>query len=767
MMVRIVCAALRRFFVLVVACAPLWPGVAPAQQFPLSAAEVADSAALAASTPRLAAQVLAEYHDTNRTRYLDNRFRLEMLLGRYSDAASTLTVLRQAQQDTTAPTRALNVQYEILSAAMTDRIETSFGERFASAFRLRFARLDDAAAAWASRTILQSARAVAGDLRWATPNLNGRTSVSVNEALTLLRVFNAAETYRRFAGLPAALVAEDDSRRYVIETNVAVRTPDKATVCVFMARPRSARAKLPTLMQFTIYADSIVSLRDAVLTAAHGYDGVVAHTRGKACSSDEIVPYTYDGRDAVAVIDWIAQQPWSDGRVGMYGGSYSGFTVWAAAKYMPAPLKAMMVGAPVAPGVDVPMEGNVFWNFIYPWPFYTTNNRWLDNETYNDFGRWNRLNRAWYTTGLSYRKMETIDSTANPVFAQWIAHPALDSFWRSTVPQNGDYSRINIPVLQTAGYFFGGPGGAAWYFREHYRNNPNAQHYMLWGPYDHLQAQRGVVTPQNDTATYIAGYEIDPVARIDILRLRYAWFDYVLKGAPRPALLVDRINYEVVGANVWRHAPSIGAMSTSRMRLYFNAERSGATYKLTPGQGKAGSVVTQTVNLADRSDVDALPVGGLLGSALDRTNAVTFVSEPLTDSMDVAGLISGHLELIANKRDFDFVITLYELLPDGQYFQIVPFTARASYAASPSERRLLTPRQVERLDFGGGIRLMARRVAPGSRIVMTLAIPKSPRQQINYGTGRDVSDESIVDAATPLIIRWLPGSYVDLPVRKR
>src|SRR5437660_7756170 len=110
----------------------------------------------------------------------------------------------------------------------------------------------------------------------------------------------------------------------------------------------------------------------------------LGHTRGKACSPDKTVPYVYDGADAAALIDWIAAQPWSDGRVGMYGGSYSGFTAWAAAKHMPKALKAIMVGAPVAPGVDVPMEGNVFWNFVYPWPFYTTNTRWLDNATYND-----------------------------------------------------------------------------------------------------------------------------------------------------------------------------------------------------------------------------------------------------------------------------------------------------------------------------------------------------------------------------------------------
>jgi uncharacterized protein len=45
-----------------------------------------------------------------------------------------------------------------------------------------------------------------------------------------------------------------------------------------------------------------------------------------------------------------------------------------------------------------------------------------------------------------------------------------------------------------------------------------------------------------------------------------------------------------------------------------------------------------------------------------------------------------------------------------------------------------------------------------------LGIVKNSGQQINYGTGKDVNDESIADAGDPLTIRWLGGSYVDLPV---
>ena len=94
------------------------------------------------------------------------------------------------------------------------------------------------------------------------------------------------------------------------------------------------------------------------------------------------------------------------------------------------------------------------------------------------------------------------------------------------------------------------------------------------GPYGHFDAQRGVVTALADTTTNISGYEIDPVARIDIIaELRYPWFDWIMKGGPKPRLLADRINYEVIGANRWKHAPSVNAMANATLRFYLSAER--------------------------------------------------------------------------------------------------------------------------------------------------------------------------------------------------
>ena len=741
----------------------------PAQALPLSSADLADSAALSRSMPRLAAAVLATARGDSSDRLGDHRFRLELLTGRYAEAARSLEQSRAPQivRDPRPAVRALHVQYGIHARAREAAARTGrpYAEMFANAFRETFARLDDPTSALVARAMLVTPSTVANDLRWATPDLSGRTEIGLAEALTLLDVYSAVQAYREFAGLPQALIAEDEQRRYLIEPNLAVSTPDGATVCAIVVRPRAASGRLPTLLQFTIYADSVASMRDALRAASHGYVGVTGFTRGKACSRDVAVPYLHDGGDAAALIDWIAAQPWSDGQVGMYGGSYSGFTPWAAARHVPKALRAIMVGAPAAPGIDVPMEGNVSWNFVYPWPFYTTNDRWLDNATYNDNRRWNRLYREWYRSGGAYRDLEKIDGTPNPGFAAWLAHPTLDSYWKSLVPQGAEYAKINIPVLQTAGYFFGGPGGATWYFLEHTANNPRADHTLVIGPYDHLQAQRGVVTALGDTATYLAGYEIDPVACIDLVEsLRYPWFDHVLKGGPKPALLKDRVNYQVMGANTWKSAPSVAAAAPRRERLYLTPASSGGRHLLRRSEPPRNASIDHTVDLADRSDVDGFPGGGLVAPAIDTSNAMVFVSEPLASDVEMTGFLSGRLELTANRKDFDFSITPYEWRADGQYVQLPPFQSRASHVGSLTQRRLLTPARRETLVFASRLRMMSRRVAAGSRMVLVLAVIRNPRQQINYGTGGNVSAETLADAREPLRIRWLGGSFVDLPV---
>ncbi len=742
---------------------------APAQVFDFPETRVEDHQALAKVMSGLARQVVAAYKDLDRAKYLGSLYQLQVVAGDYREALRSLASLREMWRSA-RPEQAgwLDVQYEIYAAAKAreEADKPEFAEAYRWAFRDVVGRLDDRNAALAVRMFSWNQASLRRQLQSDLDKQKGKSVIALADAVPLICDYQAEEAYRLSVPLAGALIAEDDARRYVIDKDVAVKMPDGATVCTLVVRPRKAAGRVPALLQFTIYAEPDGNLMQSRLAASHGYAGVIGLTRGKGCSPDKPWPYVHDGADAAALIDWITAQPWSDGRVGMYGGSYSGFTAWAAAKIMPKGLKAIMVGAPAAPGIDVPMEGNVVWNFIYPWPFYTTDVKGLDDITYNDSARWNRLNREWYVSGRAYRDMEKIDGTPNPIFDEWISHPNYDAYWQGMIPYREEFERVKIPVLMTAGYYFGGPGAAVYYFREHQKYDPRAEDYLLIGPYHHFGAQAGVFGLLGNVYRSLAGLELDPVALVDIEALRYQWFDFALKGGPRPTLIGDKVNYQVTGADVWKHAPTLAAMADEKLRFYLTSSKAGQFYTLSRQKPAAESFVGQTVNFADRGDVDRkVPGGGVVDRAVDAWNGAAFVSEPLASATEMSGLFSGRLEFVTNKKDFDFEIDLYELTPKGDYVQLAPCYLRASCAAGLEERRFLTPGVRQSLSFES-IRLMSRRLRAGSRVVMVLRVIKESARQINYGTGKDVSEETIQDAKAPLEIKWFGGSYVDLPVRK-
>jgi len=89
----------------------------------------------------------------------------------------------------------------------------------------------------------------------------------------------------------------------------------------------------------------------------------------------------------------------------------------------------------------------------------------------------------------------------------------------------------------------------------------------------------------------------------------------------------------------------------------------------------------------------------------------------------------------------------------------------ASYARDRVHRHLLEAGERQELAFRSE-RLTSRLLQAGSRLVMVLAIAKRPDREINYGTGGDVSEESIDDGKIPLKIRWYNDSYIEIPIRR-
>ncbi|WP_329605323.1 CocE/NonD family hydrolase [Undibacterium fentianense] len=543
---------------------------------------------------------------------------------------------------------------------------------------------------------------------------------------------------------------------YELNDKLFFNTADGARLSGMLLKKKNLSTPVPTILQFTIYARpqerDLQTLKDI---ADRGYVGVIAYSRGKYLSEEAIKPYETDGADARTVIDWISKQTWSDGQVAMMGGSYNGFTQWAASKQLHPALKTIVPIVANRPGMGLPMENNIFINPNYQWAFYVGNQRLLDNKTNDDRQRFREMQFNWWYSGRPYREIDQVDGTSNPWLQTWLQHPSYDRYWQDMAPYGKEFAQITIPVLTIDGYFNDSQVSSLDYLRQHLQHNPQAEHYLVIGPYGHFGAQRGGEKKLNEL-------DIHPAALFDINALTFAWMDYVLKGKQKPSFLKDRVNYFPVGESQWRHAPSLSAMSDHMLRLYLTPDTKHKQHRLTPTLEIQQNYVEQIVDFADRknSNNDYYPYP-ILRNNIDRSNGLIFVSDPFKEDILLNGAFSGELIASINKRDFDFGVTLYELTPEGHYFHLGYVIDRASYLHDPSQRQLLKPNQVTRLPLTQ-TKLISKRLHKGSRIVVYLNVNKNAFSQINYGTGKDVSDESIGDAKRKLVVKWFAGSYVNL-----
>jgi len=707
----------------------------------------------------LAGRLLPVYQDPDPDRYLTNLSVLQMVAGEYAAAyASRQSLLERRRKTDAGRPLGRSVIYDIYAHARAleaqDRI--SFDEAFSKSFQEAIPRLGDKDAYAVTRWLAVSETVFREALDKALDQQRVKDSIGDAEAVELLRKYLSFDAYRSFGPLIESLDAEDDRRRYAADEETLIKTPDGASVAVLVVRPKSALKPLPALLEFAIED----SPGYAMECAAHGYAGAIAYARGKHQSPFAVVPYQHDGDDARAVINWIAKQSWSDGRVGMYGEGYSGFTPWAAATRLPAALKAIATSAPSAPGIDVPMGGSIFQNSAYRWSLRVTNAKAANSEQFSDDALWRSLDQKWYRSGRRYRDLGRLFGHPDPIFIRWLNHPSYDRFWQEMVPYREQFASINIPVLTITGFFAASEPGALYYFTQHHQYNRRADHTLLIGPYDDDAIKRG-------PAAALRGYELDPASLINLRELRYQWFDHIFKGGEAPPVLKGRVNYEVMGANEWRHAASVESMGGSSLRFYLDSTPAREGHRLVRRKNANVGFIRQTVDLADRMDAGWMPPADLISRNLASHNDLMFVSDRLAKPTEFDGVFSGMLDFAVNKMDLDLNIMLYERMADGSYVRLFnpTYEFRASYARDRAHRQLLKAGERQQLAFKSE-RIVSRQLQAGSRLVMVLGVNKRPDREINYGTGGDVSEESIADGRIALKIRWYGDSYVEIPVRK-
>ena len=555
-------------------------------------------------------------------------------------------------------------------------------------------------------------------------------------------------------------ISEDFKSIYNVQDSVSVKTRDGAIISVIVVSKNGASTAKPVLFQSTIYVRDkgrdIATLKES---ADNGYVGVIAYARGKRFSTDEIFPYENDGNDTYDVIDWISKQKWCNGSVGMFGGSYEGFTQWAVCKKMHPALKTIVPYVANRPGMGLPMENNVFVNPNYEWAFYVGNNKYLDTIAGTDRQRFRKMQNKWWDSGVAYRKLDSIDGTPNRLFQRWISHPSFDKYWQNMAPYEKEFAEINIPILAIDGYYNDSQNSSLYYLRELQKYSPETPAYLIIGPYGHFGTQRG-----GEPILY--DYKVDSVALFNITKITYQWFDYILKNGTKPDILKDRINYQVMGANEWRSATSIDKMSNGFLKLYLTNNKSGEFFSLSSKKPTQKGFLSQEVNFADRenSNNDYYP-DPIIRKEIDTSNGFNFVSEPLKEAILINGSFLGEIKASINKMDMDIGVTLYEVMPNGEYFHLAYFIGRASYANDITQRKLLKPNVIETIPFSN-THLVSKQFSKGSRLLIHLNINKNPFSELNYGTGKTVTEETIKDAKEPLKIKWYNDSFVKIPILK-
>lgn len=720
---------------------------------------IADTTALAISMQNLARVYLL--HSENIKIDANDRYKIEILAGKYHASVLTIQSIRKKSK--------LNfghlpyMPYELFAKAKIkqQKSEITFNKAYQAIFKTYLANCNDQMA-FSANVVFTTYDAVAQFTNNFKKNYEhiSSSTIGYKQALTLLKAYFLYHTFTATEPIVIKELNLDKHKRYKFEEELIVSPRDSAEISVITVRKRNVEP-MPTVLVFTIYADAS-NTNTATLAASKGYVGVVASSRGKRFSNDSIEPYKHEHKDVYAAINWISQQEWSNGKVGMYGGSYNAFSQWASMKEkVHSALKTIVPSVSVAPGIDVPMENNIFYNFSYKWIPYVTNNKYLDTTIYSDRNKWKNLENTWFVSGKAYQKMDSIDGTPNLVFQEWIKHPSYDKFWQSMIPYKDEFSHINIPILTTTGYYDDGQLGAMHYYTEHLKYNPKAEHYLLIGPYDHWGAQ-------TRSRANLRGYQIDKVAHINIReKLVFDWFDYILKNKEKPSILKDKVNFQVMGANKWISKPALNEMHNDSLVFYLRNNNQESTYKLATEKNKNEKTFNLSIDLADRSQQanSTFYPWPIIKDSINLQDGLVFISEPFEREIVMNGSFSGSLKVSSNKKDFDFAVTLYELTSEGKYFHLSYYIGRASYAANRENRTLLMPNKQVTIQFTN-TRIVSKALSKGSKLVVILNGNKNTHGQINYGTGQDVSLESIEHASIPLKLTFHSNSSITIPIWK-
>lgn len=698
-------------------------------------------------------EIQKKYNENNKAVKYDNLFRLNFIEKNYDKALSHLDSVRHFYiRSNPTIAHAMGAQYEIYIKTLKNiksdvDFEAKYKEEFYRKYEILPVKSQIILPRYFNLDIVKTKDDIINLLK---SDFENNDSVDLKKALLLCRNYNSFIVASKSFHFAQKYLKELDSNNFVVKDSLLIDNDISIRVVLNkkLTKPEA------TILVNTIYP-SLDDINDQKELASYGYQSVYIYPRGKYISNSKIEPFEHEVEDVNRIINWILQQPWSNGDVGMIGGSYLGFSQWAAMKKIHPALKTIVPQASVGIGtIDFPMNNNIFASYTLRWLNYVTNNKMLD-LSFRDEDKWNSIYKKWYENGEAFNTLDSISGKKNEIFQRWLKHPSLDSYWLNMVPYKKEYSKINIPILTITGYYDSDQLGALYYYRNHYKYNKKANHFMIIGPYDHSGAQGYI---KNN----LKGYTIDSIANIDIQNITMEWFDYILKNKTRPTFLKDKINYQVMGTNKWKSTASINDFEKNSLKFYINQNNE---LSLEKKQNKGFSLLK--IDFRDRSNSEELIKlkDNVLDTIIFKSDAIIFSSESFEKPIEFTGNFEGNLIFSINKKDVDLYMKLYEQNREGKYFLLSSYYGRVSYAKNPEKRKLLRENKETRINIKNN-EFVSKKLEKGSKLVLVLGVLKSPFMQINYGTGKDVSEETIKDAKEPLEIKFYNNSFIKMPILK-
>lgn len=570
-----------------------------------------------------------------------------------------------------------------------------------------------------------------------------------------------------------------------VELDVPMRMRDGTVLRADIYRP-DVGGKFPVLLKRTPYDKSVAARRtiylDPIRAASHGYAVVIQDVRGRYASDGDFSPFFQEMDDGYDTVEWCAGQPYSSGRVGMFGRSYHGATQWLAACRTPPALQAIYPGITASDYHEgwTYQGGAACWGFLVSW---TTNALALDNfaKLSRDKGFSSDVRRRLVRAVddldqgfqfLPLREYPHLRDGLAPYFYDWLAHPSADDYWRP-VKIEDHHERIRVAAFNAGGWF-------DIFLKGTLRNFTGMR---ARGPRDVRDRQRLVIGPWHHTAPFPSvsgstyfGKDAGEVPA-DLPGTLIRWYDHWLKDEDNGSVAEPPVQLFVMGRNFWRYESGWPLPQTQVTRYYLHSHGKA---NMLGGDGRldrdAPGSEPPDVYMYDPRDPVPSCGGGLccydyfvVGGCYDqrpievRPDVLCYTSAPLEQDLEVTGPVTVTLFAVSSAPDTDFTAKLVDVCPCGCARNLADGIVRARYRESLSTPSLVEPGTAYRYDVD--LVATANVFRRGHRIRVEISSSNFPRFDRNPNTGREIAGETELRPALQTVLHDAAHpSYISLPI---